>query len=125
MKRIGEVITSSTTHLVAQALRAPEENLTMPKAPPFGSFVRVALEEGAQEIYGVVYHVETTSIDAAHRPVALNLSRQELREQQPQIFELLRTDFSVVVTGFREGGRYHQYLPPFPPQVHDFVYACE
>lgn len=125
VRRVGEVVESATTHLVAQALRDPDDGLVMPKAPPFGSFVRVGLEEGEQEIYGLVYHVETKSLDAAHRPVALNLSRQELREQQPQIFELLRTDFSVVITGFREHGQMRQFLPPFPPQVHDFVYACE
>jgi hypothetical protein len=124
MKRIGEVIASSTTHLMAQALRDPDEGLTMPKAPPFGSFVRVALEEQAQDVYGLVYHVETTSIDAAHRPTALNMTRQELREQQPQIFGLLRTDFSVVITGFREDGAFFPFLPPSPPMVHDFVYAC-
>jgi hypothetical protein len=125
MIRLGEVVQSATTHFVAQALRPPEAGLTMPKAPPFGAFVRAVLEEEALEVFGLVYHVETTSIDAVHRPMALNLSRQELREQQPQIFGLLRTDFSVVVTGYREDGRFQQYLPPFPPMVHDFVYACE
>jgi hypothetical protein len=123
MRRIGEVVQSSTTHFVAQALR-DGDTLTMPKAPPFGTFVRAVLEEEDLEVYGLVYHVETTSLDAVHRPMALNLSRQELREQQPQIFGLLRTDFSVVVTGYREAGRLQQYLPPFPPMVHDFVYAC-
>lgn len=124
MSRIGEVIASSTTHLVAQALRGDDAELTMPVAPPFGAFVRIALEERPQHVFGLVYHVETTSVDAAHRPTALNLSRQELREQQPQIFDLLRTDFSVVITGFRDAERYFAYLPPFPPMVHDFVYAC-
>jgi hypothetical protein len=123
--RIGEVVQSATTHFVAQALRADGDSLTMPKAPPFGAFVRVALEEEALEVYGLVYHVETTSVDAVHRPMALNMSRQELREQQPQIFGLLRTDFSVVVTGFRQDGQVFHYLPPFPPMVHDFVYPCE
>lgn len=123
--RVGEVVQSATTHYVAQALRADGEGLTMPKAPPFGSFVRAVLEEEGIEVYGLIYHVETTSIDAVHRPTALNMSRQELREQQPQIFGLLRTDFSVVVTGYQERGRTFHYLPPFPPMVHDFVYACD
>lgn len=122
--RVGEVVQSASTHYVAQALRAPGGALAMPKAPPFGAFVRAVLEEEALEVYGLVYHVETTSVDAVHRPTALNLSRQELREQQPQVFALLRTDFSVLVTGYREDGRLHPYLPPHPPMVHDFVYAC-
>jgi hypothetical protein len=124
MKRIGEVIASATTFFTAQALRDPDAGLNMPKAPPFGSFVRAHLEDEGIDVFGVVYHAETTSFDATHRPMALNLSRQELREQQPQIFELLRTDFSLVITGFRDEGRIHHYLPPCPPQVHDFVYAC-
>jgi hypothetical protein len=125
VKRIGEVIASATTHFMAQALKDPERGLGMPKAPPFGSFVRAHLEEDGLDVFGLVYHVETTSIDAAHRPLALNLSRQELREQQPQIFELLRTDFSLVITGYRQDGRVSAGLPPMPPLVHDFVYACE
>ncbi|MDB5101624.1 MAG: hypothetical protein JWM80_6045 [Cyanobacteria bacterium RYN_339] len=125
MKRIGEVIASATTHFMAQALRDPDRGLSMPKAPPFGTFVRAHLEDEDLDVFGLVYHVETTSIDAAHRPLALNLSRQELREQQPQIFELLRTDFSLVVTGYRLDGRVHAGLPPTPPLVHDFVYACD
>jgi hypothetical protein len=125
VKRIGEVIASATTHFMAQALRDPDRGLSMPKAPPFGSFVRAHLEDDALDVYGVVFHVETTSIDAAHRPLALNLSRQELREQQPQIFELLRTDFSLVVTGYKQDGKVRAGLPPTPPLVHDFVYACD
>lgn len=124
LARVGEVIAASTTQLVAQVLKAPGDGLTLPQAPPFGSFVRVPLEEEDLAVYGVVFHVETASLDAAHRPVALNMSRQELREQQPQIFDLLRTDFSVLITGFGRAGRLHQYLPPRPPQVHDFVYPC-
>lgn len=122
--RIGEVIAASTTQLTAQVLTGTGKALTMPKAPPFGAFVRVALEESELDVFGVVFHAETTSVDAAHRPLALNLSRQELREQQPQIFGLLRTDFSVVVTGYREAGRYRPHLPPEPPMVHDFVYPA-
>jgi hypothetical protein len=125
MKRIGEVIASATTHFMAQALRDPDRGLSMPKAPAFGSWVRAHLEEDGLDVYGVVYHAETTSIDATHKPFALNLSRQELREQQPQIFELLRTDFSLVITGYRQDGRIRVGLPPTPPLVHDFVYACE
>lgn len=124
MKRIGEVIASSTTHCTAQVLREDGAGLAMPKAPPFGSFVRAHLEDLGLDVFGVVYHAETASVDATHRPMALNLSRQELREQQPQIFELLRTDFSLVITGYRDDGQLRHYLPPSPPQIHDFVYAC-
>lgn len=120
--RVGEVVQASTTHVVAQVLKG--EGLTLPKAPAFGSFVRVSLEEDDFDVYGLVYHVETASVDAAHRPVALNMSRQELREQQPQIFDLLRTDFSVVITGYGRDGRFYQHLPPRPPQIHDFVHGC-
>lgn len=124
MKRLGEVVASTTTHFTAQALRDPAAGLSMPKAPPFGSFVRAQLEEEGLDVFGLVFHVETASIDTTHRPQALALSRQELREQQPQIFGLLRTDFSVLIMGFREGDGVLTGLPPLPPQVHDFVYAC-
>ncbi|HAO10407.1 MAG TPA: hypothetical protein DCQ51_04310, partial [Planktothrix sp. UBA8407] len=63
------------------------------------------------------------------------LSLEELREQQPQIFAMLKTEFRVAIVGFevtREGnnsqsqrGKIYQYIPPRPPQIHQGVYECE
>jgi hypothetical protein len=81
-------------------------------------------EERNVETYAIVYHSTTAPIDNVHRARALGLSRQQLREEQPQIFEMLKTEFRAVIVGYREGRSTCQYLPPYPPQVHDLVFAC-
>jgi hypothetical protein len=55
----------------------------------------------ATSIYGVVYHATTSPIDSVHRARALGFSLDDLREQQPQIFAMLKTEFRVAIVGFR------------------------
>ncbi|NJK47568.1 hypothetical protein HC931_04675 [Candidatus Gracilibacteria bacterium] len=132
--RIAEVIETMTTGYLAQCLE-PEE-LTFPAMPPFGSWVRAIDEESDNKIFGIVTYVTTSPIDSVHRAVALGLSLAELREQQPQIFAMLKTEFRVAILGFETPrsstngngslhGQIYQYLPPRPPQIHQAVYRCE
>ena len=132
---IAEVIETSTIEFLAQCLEP--DDLTFPTMPPFGSWVRALDEESGNQIYAVVYHATTTPIDSVHRARALGLSLQGLREQQPQIFAMLKTEFRAAIAGFSvdysEGsdasqaniGRIYQYIPPRPPQIHQAVYRCE
>ncbi|MGB3296004.1 MAG: HAS-barrel domain-containing protein [Phormidesmis sp.] len=145
---IAEVIETSTTEFLAQCLEP--EDLSFPAMPPFGSWVKAYDEEAANQIYGVVYHATTSPLDSVHRARALGMSLDELREQQPQIFAMLKTEFRVAIVGFvpmqveqraarngsrrangtnREGmvlgQRTYQHLPPRPPQVHQAVYRCD
>lgn len=132
---IAEVIETSTIEFLAQCLEP--DDLTFPTMPPFGSWVRALDEESGNQIYAVVYHATTSPIDSVHRARALGLSLQGLREQQPQIFAMLKTEFRAAIAGFlvdyREGsdgfqptlGRIYQYIPPRPPQIHQAVYRCE
>ncbi len=127
----AEVIETSTTEFLAQCL--DPEDLSFPAMPPFGSWVRSLDEESGNQVYGVVYHATTSPIDSVHRARALGMSMAELREEQPQIFAMLKTEFSAVIVGFQTSrdinGRVqlddiYQYLPPRPPQVHQSVYRC-
>ena len=129
----AEVIETSTAEFLAQCLEP--EDLSFPVMPPFGSWVKAVDEESGNRIYGVVYYATTSPIDSVHRARALGLSLQELREQQPQIFAMLKTEFRVAIVGFRPWetlgqGRdriskmVYQHLPPRPPQVHQAVYRC-
>jgi hypothetical protein len=92
-------------------------------------------EESGNQIYAVVYHATTSPIDSVHRARALGLSLEDLREQQPQIFAMLKTEFRAAIAGYRVserspngsrtlGDRVYQHLPPRPPQVHQAVYSC-
>lgn len=129
---IAEVIETATTEFLAQCLEP--DDLAFPVMPPFGSWVKAIDEDSGNLIYAVVYHATTSPIDTVHRARALGMSLQELREQQPQIFAMLRTEFRSAIVGYRAGGNpingsiggtIYQHLPPRPPQIHQAVYACE
>ncbi len=131
---IGEVIETTTTQYTAQCLEP--EDLKFPTMPPFGSWVKSFDEESGNKILSVVTYATTTPIDSVHRARALGLSLAELREQQPQIFAMLKTEFKAAIVGYEvpsklnngEGqgmGKMYQYLPPRPPQIHQGVYHCE
>ena len=122
---IAEVIETSTTEFLAQCLEP--DSLSFAQMPPFGSWVKAADEDSGNQIFGVVYHATTSPLDSVHRATALGLSLAELREQQPQIFAMLKTEFRVAIVGFQPAGNeaVYQHLPPRPPQVHQAVYHCE
>lgn len=131
---IAEVIETSTIEFLAQCLEP--DDLNFPAMPPFGSWVRAVDEESGNQVYAVVYYATTSPIDSIHRARALGLSLPGLREQQPQIFAMLKTEFRAVIVGFASprtsgngskpaGERIYQYIPPRPPQIHQAVYQCE
>ena len=131
-KHIGEVIETSTTQYLAQCLEP--EDLKFPVMPPFGSWIKSFDEESGNKILAVVTYVTTSPIDSVHRARALGLSLEELREEQPQIFAMLKTEFKAAIVGFemptaaksdRHLGQVYQYLPPRPPQIHQSVYHCD
>lgn len=120
--QIAEVVETASTEYIAQCLES--EDLSFPVMPAFGSWVKAIADLSNYVTYGVVYHASTMPIDSIHRAVALGLSLQELREQQPHIFAMLKTEIRVVILGFRTERDIHQFLPPQPPQIHQGVYAC-
>lgn len=139
---IAEVIETATPRFLAQCLEP--EDLSFPVMPPFGSWVVSFDEETGHKIFGVVTFVTTAPIDSVHRARALGLSLSDLREQQPQIFAMLKTEFQAAIVGFeaktrsqnnsgktnngkspRPPGQIYQFLPPRPPQIHQAVYRCE
>ena len=111
---VGEVVESSTTELVAEARQ-------LHGAPSFGQFVRVDSEV---PIVGIVFNVFTHSIEPNRRPTAYGKTEDELRLEQPQIFELLRTEFQALVIGYLDEMGPVQILPPQPARIHSFVHVC-
>jgi HAS barrel domain len=127
---IAEVVETTTTEFLAQCLEP--EDLSFPSMPPFGSWVCATDEESGNQVYGVVYHATTMPVDSVHRAVAMGLSLQDLREEQPQIFAMLKTEFRAAIVGFEQSStivngnrKMYQYLPPRPPQIHQAVHRCE
>ena len=111
---IGEVVESGTKGYVARSPR-------MGEAPPFGSFVRT---DAGCPVYGLVYEIITGSREPGRKPDAYDMSIEELRREQPQIFELLKTEFHVLTLGYLEAGKIRFALSPLPPPIHSFVFEC-
>jgi HAS barrel domain len=120
---LAEVVETSTTEFLAQCL-SPDD-LKLAVMPEFGSLVKARDEESGNQILAAVYAATTAPIDSVHRARALGLSIEELREEQPQIFAMLKTEFRAVILGFTDTqDRCFQFLPPRPPQIHQSVYTC-
>ena len=116
--RLGEVVEAATFELVAECYE-------LHAAPPLGSLVRV--RDGDTAIYAVTSSARTGSLDAGRRPIARGqheATEEDVYRNNPELPELLRTEFTAAVVGFRLGGAVQQYLPPRPPRMHSFVYAC-
>jgi len=112
--RVGEIIEASTTQFVAQCYELYE-------LPPLGSLVKTG------DIYGIVANAATTSLEPGRRPIARGkdeASEEEIYRASPQLLKLLRSEFSALVVGHKEGDRLCQYLPPNPARIHAFVYPC-
>jgi len=117
-KRVGEVIKAASAEFTAQCYKLDE-------APPLGCLVKTQSKPG--DIYGVVYDVETQSLEPGRRVVARGEkleSKDEVFAANPQLSRLLATDFKVLVVGQAEGRGWHYYLPPRSASIHSFVYAC-
>ena len=114
--RIGEVVEATPTTFVAQCYQ-------LYGAPPLGSLART----GDPAIQGVVYHVVTEPLDA-NRPVLARgesaVTEDEVFRANPQLERLLTSRFEVLILGHRARGVDFPVLPPLPPRVHAFVYAC-
>jgi hypothetical protein len=115
VKHIGEIIETNTKMFECQSVKLDE-------SPDFGGFVKVISND--MTIYGIVFNICTMSEDITRKPVAFGLTEEELRRQQPQIFELMHTYFKVLIIGYKKEG-YRGILPPRPAKIHSFVYDCE
>jgi hypothetical protein len=119
---IGEIIDTSVADFAAQACK-------LNVAPPFGAFVKVTLPEqdAGRTIYAVVYAIHTGSLEPGGRPVLRG--RDGMRDgaiftANPDLEQLLRTEFSALIIGFDEGGPVRTFLPPSPPPLHWSVVTC-
>ena len=117
-QRVGEVIETGTTDFVAQCYE-------LYQSPPLGSLVKT--KDELVEQYGIVYHATTASLEPGRRPIARGkdeVSEEEVYRSSPQLLKLLRSEFSALVVGHRQGDKLFHYLPPQPARIHGFVYLC-
>jgi hypothetical protein len=118
MQRIAEVIEASTTEFVAQCYE-------LYQLPPLGSLVKTI--DTPVELYGIVYNATTASIEPGRRPIARGKDEKDeaaIYQSNPQLLKLLRSEFTTLVVGHRQGDKLNHYLPPTPARIHGFVYLC-
>ena len=118
MQRVGEIIEASTTDFIAQCYE-------LYQLPPLGSLVKT--RDLPIELYGIVYHATTTSLEPGRRPIARGKdedSEEAIYQSNPQLLKLLRSEFRALVVGHRQDGKFYHYLPPKPARIHSFVYLC-
>ncbi len=92
------------------------------EGPSLGSLVRTG------DIYGIVGNAETISLEPGRKPIARGkdeATEEAIYESSPQLIKLLRSEFTAVVVGHKDGDKVNHYLPPSPARIHAFVYVCD
>ena len=116
--KIGEIVESSSTEFTAECYE-------LNAIPSLGSLVKVT--EPALEVFGIVCQSGTASIEPGRHPVARGkdeASEEAVYQSSPQLMKLLRSEFQVLVVGYKLDGKIKQYLPAKPAHIHAFVYIC-
>lgn len=115
MKPFAEVIESSLQGWVAQSWE-------WDKVPEFGSLVTVTTKK--RILFGLVYKSQTSSLDDNRYPFAYKKTEEELRLEQPHIFDFLHTTFSCLLVGYSENNRIIYRTAPEPPSIHSFIFEA-
>lgn len=111
----AEVIESSLSSWTAQCWQ-------WNRMPSFGSLVTI--NHQSRILFGIVHHIQTGSLDAVRMPFAYQKTHEELLQEQPQIFEFLKTTFSCIIVGYAVGERIWYHLAPEPPLIHSFIHPA-
>lgn len=113
----AEVIESSLDTFLAQSW-------VWDTFPSFGSLVKIDCK--THVILGCVTSITTGSIDPQRYPFPYQKTEDELKTEQPQIFEFLKTIFQVKIVGYLDLAttqKFHYTLPPTPAKIHAFVHS--
>lgn len=89
-------------------------------SPAFGSLV--VTNYNSLHIFGIVHSINTGSMDPIRQPFPYQKTEDELKQEQPQIFEFLKTTFTCVTVGYEEDATFFYHLAQKPPKIHAFVH---
>ena len=88
----AEIIESSCSKFLAQSWDAK----VMPK---LGSLIQVKTNDTI--IFGIITSIQTGSQDPMRYPFTYQKTEEELKREQPQIFEFLKTTFDIQIVGYQ------------------------
>jgi hypothetical protein len=123
VQALAEVISSSITSIVAECDQRSLQKESISR-PRFGGFVSIESQTSDMRFLAVVYNITTEPGDNVHKTVPFGMTREQLQKEQPQIFFLLQTQIHAVIIGFISNKKGFAYLPPQPPNLHEFVYPA-
>lgn len=111
-KPFAEVIESSLHSFKAQSWQ-------WDRFPTYGSFVTIT--QSSHTYIGLVYDIATGSMDPTRYPFPFQKTEEELKKEQPQIFEFLKTTFCTITLGYYHKGVMTYAAPPHPAKMHAFI----
>lgn len=111
-KAFSEVIESSLQGWLAQCWQWNE-------FPAFGSLLCIKTKN--RTLFGIVHQIQTGSMDPMRYPFAYKKTHEQLLQEQPQIFEFLKTTYSCLTIGYQEKAKMYYMVAPEPPAIHSFV----
>jgi len=117
-KPVGEIVRGSISNFETQCHQLYE-------TPALGSLV---VSRDVTTTYGIVCEITTQSLDPTRQVRALGKNEdtvEQVYQQNPQLNQLLTTEFRSIVVGHKESSEIRYHLAPTPPRIHSFVYFCD
>ena len=108
----AEIVESNISSWTAQCWK-------FDNSPTFGSLVITS--HNSLQIFGITHSIKTGSMDPIRQPIAYQKTEEELKQEQPQIFEFLQTTFTCITVGYIENDKIFYHLSQKPPKIHAFV----
>ncbi len=111
----GEIITSSLTNWIIQSWQLDNH-------PPFGAIIQIIHDDNKH--FGVICDIKTGPKDASRNPFAFGKTIQELRQEQPHIFQLLQTTIMAIPISYSDKKNLIYQIPKRPAPIHSFAQLC-
>jgi len=114
MTRLGEIIESNTNEFITQCY-------DLYSAPPLGTIVKASQSDS---VFGIVSYSQTLGLDPTRRPIPRGKyldDESEIYSANPQLNQLLTTEFKSIIVGHHYQGEIKLFLSPTPPKIHSFV----
>jgi hypothetical protein len=111
----GEIIASSLTSWTIQSWKLEDY-------PPFGAIIQTTYDN--TQHFGVICDIKTSPKDSGRTPFAFGKTIQELKQEQPHIFQLLQTTITAIPLTYGNNKSFTYEIPKRPAPIHAFAQSC-
>ena len=113
-KPFGEVVESNLSNFIGQCWQWNQ-------LPAFASLVEI--NSTNLKLFGCITQITTTSSDPTRKAYAYKKTEEQLLQEQPQIFEMLQSTFTVQIIAYQQlnNSKTFYLTPPQPSKIHAFV----